>query len=199
MHMRSGLDLRHWSSQHTTAYVAALRMYSHIGCDLPNHLSSTLSRLHPVQQYLPRINSSNMPHNLRHPLEAPNTPWPAPSEQPTPPTELISPSRSGSVDSCAPPSDLPTPSDPASSFGKRALDTGQLHPQTSPVKKKRLTESQRLATIADAVATIINCLDDDAEREGLRKTPVRYAKVFLSCLYIRLVVLSYIRCSTLHV
>lgn len=51
-----------------------------------------------------------------------------------------------------------------------------------PAKKLRLSEEQKISTIADAVSTILECLEDDPNRQGLRKTPTRYAKVsHLSC------------------
>lgn len=46
-----------------------------------------------------------------------------------------------------------------------------------PSKKPRLTTAQRESRIADAVSTILECLDDDPLRQGLQKTPTRYAKV----------------------
>lgn len=44
-------------------------------------------------------------------------------------------------------------------------------------KKPRLSKDQREARVAAAVETILECIDDDPQREGLRKTPLRYAKV----------------------
>lgn len=49
-----------------------------------------------------------------------------------------------------------------------------------PTKKARMSEEQRLDTMARAVETLIGCIDDDPCREGLRKTPMRYAKALLS-------------------
>lgn len=71
---------------------------------------------------------------------------------------------------------------------KRRLSSSSAQPLTSvqrpdhipslPVKKKlRLSDEQRVSTIADAVSTILACLEDDPLREGLVKTPLRYAKV----------------------
>lgn len=48
---------------------------------------------------------------------------------------------------------------------------------TPPKKKARMSHEQREATISSAVSTILQCLDDNPMREGLRKTPMRYAKV----------------------
>lgn len=44
-------------------------------------------------------------------------------------------------------------------------------------KKARLSDAQRVAKISAAMATILDCLHDDPRREGLKKTPLRYAKV----------------------
>ncbi len=44
-------------------------------------------------------------------------------------------------------------------------------------KKPRLSNEQRISRMAGAISTILECIDDDPEREGLRKTPQRYAKV----------------------
>jgi GTP cyclohydrolase IA len=50
-----------------------------------------------------------------------------------------------------------------------------------PAKKprKRLSHDERLARITGAMRTILDCLDDDPNREGLQKTPARYAKAIL--------------------
>ncbi|KAJ1913387.1 hypothetical protein IWQ60_009227 [Tieghemiomyces parasiticus] len=50
--------------------------------------------------------------------------------------------------------------------------------------KQRLNETEeekaaRVAKISEAVKTIIECLGEDPEREGLRKTPDRYAKALM--------------------
>lgn len=51
----------------------------------------------------------------------------------------------------------------------------------NPSKKKpRLSEDELVAKIAAAARTIIECIDDDPERDGLTKTPVRYAKALLN-------------------
>lgn len=54
---------------------------------------------------------------------------------------------------------------------------GGTPPRARARKKPRLSYEQRVSRIAGAVATILDCVDEDAEREGLRKTPQRYAKV----------------------
>lgn len=46
-----------------------------------------------------------------------------------------------------------------------------------PRKKMRMTRDEQVERIAGAVGTILECLDDDPSREGLLKTPERYAKV----------------------
>ena len=46
-----------------------------------------------------------------------------------------------------------------------------------PRKKPRLSNEQRLNRISAAMCTILECIDDDPDREGLQKTPMRYAKV----------------------
>ena len=38
---------------------------------------------------------------------------------------------------------------------------------------------KRMNTIAASVKTILECLGEDPEREGIQKTPVRYAKALL--------------------
>lgn len=54
-------------------------------------------------------------------------------------------------------------------------------PDLITAKKPRMSYEKRLATIAGAVSTIISCIEgDDPLREGLRKTPQRYAKALLS-------------------
>jgi GTP cyclohydrolase IA len=50
-----------------------------------------------------------------------------------------------------------------------------------PAKKaKRLSYEERLQRITDATRVILECLDDDPNREGLRKTPGRYAKAIMN-------------------
>jgi GTP cyclohydrolase IA len=66
----------------------------------------------------------------------------------------------------------------------RALDPGDDDGADSalpPAKKKtkRLSYEERLQRITDAARVILACLDDDPEREGLIKTPGRYAKAIL--------------------
>lgn len=42
-------------------------------------------------------------------------------------------------------------------------------------KRKHMDADERSATIARSVRTILECLDDDPDREGLVKTPARFA------------------------
>ncbi|GAB0488887.1 hypothetical protein MMPV_000100 [Pyropia vietnamensis] len=42
-------------------------------------------------------------------------------------------------------------------------------------KRKHMDDNERSATIARSVRTILECLDDDPDREGLIKTPARFA------------------------
>lgn len=42
-------------------------------------------------------------------------------------------------------------------------------------KRKHMDDAERSATIARSVRTILECLDDDPDREGLIKTPARFA------------------------
>eukprot|EP00168_Porphyra_purpurea_P016583 TRINITY_DN5416_c0_g1_i1.p1 TRINITY_DN5416_c0_g1~~TRINITY_DN5416_c0_g1_i1.p1 ORF type:complete len:290 (+),score=82.02 TRINITY_DN5416_c0_g1_i1:72-941(+) len=42
-------------------------------------------------------------------------------------------------------------------------------------KRKHMSQDERAATIARSVRTILDCLDDDPTREGLVKTPERFA------------------------
>lgn len=87
-------------------------------------------------------------------------------------------SGTGSSHSSALVSDVPDSSDPPSSSGKRQHHKDDI--PTQPTKKARLSNEQREATIAAAVSVILDCLDDEPLRQGLRKTPARYAKVFSS-------------------
>lgn len=48
-----------------------------------------------------------------------------------------------------------------------------------PSKKSRLSTDVRLARLTGAVRTILECIDDSPTREGLQKTPQRYAKALL--------------------
>lgn len=49
-----------------------------------------------------------------------------------------------------------------------------------PVKKKqRMSQDERLQRISAAARTILECIDDDPDRQGLLKTPTRYAKALL--------------------
>jgi len=48
-----------------------------------------------------------------------------------------------------------------------------------PKKKPRLTREQRVESISDAMRTILGCLGENAQRDGLLKTPDRYAKALL--------------------
>lgn len=50
---------------------------------------------------------------------------------------------------------------------------------TLATKKQRLSSDERLQRITDAARTIIECLDEDPNREGLAKTPLRFAKALL--------------------
>lgn len=45
---------------------------------------------------------------------------------------------------------------------------------------KRMGVVERETRISEAVGTILECLDDDSTREGLRKTPMRFARALLS-------------------
>lgn len=62
-----------------------------------------------------------------------------------------------------------------------AESPARLSPATTAraAKKQRLSYDERLERIADAARTIIECLDDDPSREGLVKTPYRFAKALL--------------------
>jgi len=44
---------------------------------------------------------------------------------------------------------------------------------------KALSRGERERRIADAIQTVLECLDEDPNREGLRKTPSRYAKALM--------------------
>lgn len=48
-----------------------------------------------------------------------------------------------------------------------------------PKKKPRLTREQRVESISDAMRTILGLLGENAQRDGLLKTPDRYAKAML--------------------
>lgn len=45
---------------------------------------------------------------------------------------------------------------------------------------KRMGDEERETRISEAVGTILECLDDDSTREGLRKTPMRFTRALLS-------------------
>lgn len=70
------------------------------------------------------------------------------------------------VTSPSPTSDAPTPADVAVA--------------AKPVKKKqRMSPDERMQRMVAAARTILECLDDDPDREGLVKTPARYSKALL--------------------
>uniref|UniRef100_A0A7S3E8A9 GTP cyclohydrolase 1 n=1 Tax=Rhodosorus marinus TaxID=101924 RepID=A0A7S3E8A9_9RHOD len=47
------------------------------------------------------------------------------------------------------------------------------------VVMKALSKGERERRIADAIQTVLECLEEDPSREGLRKTPSRYAKALM--------------------
>ncbi|KAJ3296708.1 hypothetical protein HDU79_005921 [Rhizoclosmatium sp. JEL0117] len=64
-----------------------------------------------------------------------------------------------------------------------AIDNmGLSYPSKGTVQRRQETEEQkeeRMKKIADAVGTIIECLGEDPDREGVLKTPMRYAKALM--------------------
>ena len=56
---------------------------------------------------------------------------------------------------------------------------GDLSSVSEENKKPRLTVEERMAKMQDACQTILECVGEDPEREGLVKTPSRWAKALL--------------------
>lgn len=141
-------------------------------------LCSVAPRANPFSQHsFQLIQTTQMTFHSRV-SDQPASVHASPQPQSTPYPEIGSISGSGSSHSSALISDVPASSDPPSSSGKR-----QHHPDDLPTqlaKKKRLSHEQREATIAAAVTVILDCLDDKPLRQGLQKTPARYAKVISS-------------------
>lgn len=72
----------------------------------------------------------------------------------------------------------------ASPFSEKANSSvdgdGLCWPSTgTKVRKEELDNTKRLEKMAGAVKTLLECIGEDQEREGLLKTPMRYAKALL--------------------
>ncbi|KAI9335673.1 hypothetical protein BDR26DRAFT_865550 [Obelidium mucronatum] len=68
------------------------------------------------------------------------------------------------------------------SFPVEIDDLGLSFPSKGTVQRRQETAEQqqkRMEKIAAAVETIIDCLGEDTEREGIVKTPMRYAKALM--------------------
>jgi GTP cyclohydrolase IA len=88
-------------------------------------------------------------------------------------------SGSGVHSAASTPVTTPTPS--ASPASDAPMSTAGVLAVVRPVKKKqRMSSDERLQRITAAARTILECLDDDPDRQGLRKTPARFAKALLS-------------------
>jgi GTP cyclohydrolase I len=48
-------------------------------------------------------------------------------------------------------------------------------------RRASMSEEERLEKMTAAVSTLLDCLGEDHEREGLVKTPLRMAKALLDC------------------
>jgi GTP cyclohydrolase IA len=59
------------------------------------------------------------------------------------------------------------------------MQTGAMVSAKPAKKKQRMSQDERVQRMSGAVRTILECLDDDPDREGLVKTPARYAKALL--------------------
>lgn len=72
-----------------------------------------------------------------------------------------------------------TPPPPSSPLHTLMQGIGDASAPPTKKHKSAMTHAEREQTIAVAMRTILECLDDDPDREGLRKTPMRYAKALL--------------------
>jgi len=65
---------------------------------------------------------------------------------------------------------------------RRATDSSVIVPQAaaaSTAAKKSMTEEERIAKMSTACKTILECIGEDPNREGLAKTPERWAKALM--------------------
>lgn len=65
----------------------------------------------------------------------------------------------------------------AASATSGSIGLGALHRRQAAAAE--LSEEEKVTRISGAVSTILECLGDDPEREGLRKTPLRVAKALM--------------------
>ncbi|KAJ9639857.1 GTP cyclohydrolase 1 [Coniosporium apollinis] len=171
---------------------------------VPSHLLNGSSPLNPVHENRNRkerenlfasIQSSNGPRREPIDLDGPNGFY---SDHKPPKSEANTNARHGARrsienldevhardprDEAAPPTPLAT-SRPASPFTQYpTIDfDGLSWPSLGTLARKEATDEERedrLAKLSGAVKTILECIGEDPEREGLHETPERYAKAML--------------------